>query len=290
MLNILVFQAYFFGCLPFKFEKSSNRVVDLKVVKIFIYIFFFFLTLIFLFKCFRSSQSILSAYQDPKVFITAVNEISILFFEVSCYGFILINLKNIKNVINEIVDLSLILLKDETDLKIFSVPLLVQSFFLQPLIFLYFLAMIFICFTDSHENNMFSTISLFFLYPLRLLQIFFCLILNFNSFLLEKVAEVDKNSNFVHLFTETMKSTSKICEVFGSYVRVFLLAEFFFLLTCTFYFAMVIIAWAQDKIQHDNMVFGIIVITILIGVEVLNLAMIIQACKNFRISVSLFSL
>lgn len=288
MLNILVFQAYFFGCLPLKFEKSSNRVVNLKVVKIFNNIFFFFLIFIFSYKCYRSSQSIIIAYQDPKVFVSAVNEVTVLFYEVSCYGFIKINLNNIKNLINEIVELSSILLKNENDLKIFSVHLIFQSFFLQPLIYFYLLSMIFTTFTDSHEKNIFFIISLFFLYPVRLLQIFFCLFLKFNSILLAKVAEIDKNSNFVYIFNETMKSTSKICKVFDSYVRVFLLSEFFFLLTCTFYFATVIIAWIQNKTEQGTIVVGIIIIIIgfLISVEVLNLASIIQSCKHFRIHVS----
>ena len=287
MLNILIFQSYLYGCLPFKFEKSSNRVVELKVLKVFNRFLFFFLIFCFLYELYRSSQTLLNSYQDPKVFVSVVNEIAVLFFEVSCYGFVAINLKNIENLINDIVEVSSILLKEENSLRLFSLPLIINCFVFQPLFYLYLLYMNYKYRSGSNEEIIFFLFSMLFLYPVRLFQNFFCLLLNFSSVLMDKVAEIEQISSFVQFFSEVMKVTSKVCNIFIFFARVFFFVEFFFLLTFTFYSSTTIIAWVQNKMEHEVLVFGVIVLIILTSVEVTNLILVIRECKIFKRSVSL---
>jgi hypothetical protein len=157
--------------------------------------------------------------------------------------------------------------------------MILQLVFIQPLFFIYysFLYSI-VCFFMSFEM-IFLSLAFKSAYPSRLLMIFVCLVVKFNTKLIERECVNSGNVERV------LRLTEKTCKLFGFYVRTFIFLEHIFIVVYLFgIFSVLTSKIINPEAELNLFRFG--VQFVLLFVEVLNLMTLVETCKSFKSSVS----
>lgn len=282
MLKLLILQGYVFGFFPFKFEKSSKSVVEFKIIKVFNHFLFFGFSCCLTFVFFKSLNKIMKDYEDPKKCVDAIGEVVVLSFVVLSYGVISLKCKSITSLLNEILKVSLIELKSQKNLKTISGFVVFFIFIIQPLTFCYIIFMLLLRMFTLVTLDLLLLFSLLFVYSARLIEIMFCILSKFLSILMEKVLESEQKSSKVRKILEVMNLVSVFCKTFDSYVMIFIFVEFFFVLSITFAYFSLLIAFTRNELDKSAVTAVILFYSAIILIELSNLILVIGSCKRLK--------
>lgn len=283
MFQKLCFLGIIFMFLPFKFDKNSNQIVTSKAVKFLNFVFIIISLVNFYFVAFDSFKKVFKNFENPESSKSAIYNLAYFVFTIYSYSFVCFNQTKIVKMLNKILTFHLILMENETDIKIFSRFLIFQYLLLQP--FLFSLDIIFSTY-DIYVDALKSipyAFNYLFMFPTRLISICVCLILNFNSLLLEKCVKL----KLKHSFYVVLEMKKSIFMLFNSYIHVFVFCQFIYIFSYSFGIFALILSFLLKSISLVDMIFWVAINLSLISLEILNLEMINKVFKNSKKTVSL---
>jgi hypothetical protein len=277
LLLLSLLQQFVFGLLPFKFDKTANRVVTSTFLTILNQILTIFFVIYFCYSIFIFGGQIVQKYQNTKHLVSLASDVVYMAFIVHGYIFVCLNREEITKLLNELIKFSSIFLNLQTKVNLFSRFFILQNFLFQPLISLHFVHFVLTFFFKIFQRKVFYLIIAFLIYPARNLSTCVCLLMNFCSALF---GNFDENSHSLTELHSLLGISSKVCSLFESYVKFFIAIEYSFIVSYLFGIFCLIIDEALDPQSGRVMFIGIYFVNNL--TETCNLIILFQTCKNLK--------
>ena len=279
MIQVLIFILTIFGCWTFKLNNTS-KVLESRIFQLWNRILVVFLTISLIFMVCSSFKIMINRFRDTFPFLIAVNNIIFMSFIIFVYSFICFKTEKLKEILNEVLDLSCEHFEIESNLKLFSILITFEAFLIQPWDLI---NSVIGCFRSSFtffSENFFIHEVFVFIFPVRIFVLLSCMLLKFHSLLLQNVAENDFK---VEKLAKILMLTKKICKLFSSIVFYDIFVEFVFLNGMCYGLFTIII----DRIRglSDNL-DGLEYIVYHLTIVVFNLYIIVNSCNNVKRKVS----
>jgi hypothetical protein len=273
LFMFLLFQGKLFGFLPYGVDKTSGELIKSTCLQLFNRVLTFVLICNFVICSFYWFREVTTNVWNPRMLVATILNVSIVVLSTQSYIFVCTNYESIRTTFNNLWKLN----QAVHSIKLFSKLEIVQLVLIQPILQLCLFCLFGSLFLQDEFRVFVLNCSVIFICLVRFLMIFFCLMINLTSFLIESEVENSENLQSV------LKATEKVCKLFNNFSIVYILIEYCCILTFMFCLFSLLIAFL-GKFEDPNLLFLIFPFSLIVN-EASYLKKFFDACGALKANV-----